>query len=105
MRDAGALGEVKADEQGGAIRSETSATWTAKVYKAGDSFLERGSEHLVSENASTTEPASLLGGEVHVPASCLRPPETSPRPASHRTSSSATAPTAAKAPSAALTIT
>ena len=32
-----------------------------KVYKAGESFFEPpGSEHLVSENASATEPASLL---------------------------------------------
>jgi quercetin dioxygenase-like cupin family protein len=45
----------------GAIRSENSATGPAKIYKAGESFFEpRGSEHLVSENASTTEPASLL---------------------------------------------
>jgi quercetin dioxygenase-like cupin family protein len=45
----------------GAIRSETSATGPARVYRAGESFFEPpGSEHLVSENASTTEPASLL---------------------------------------------
>jgi quercetin dioxygenase-like cupin family protein len=45
----------------GAIRSENSATGPAKIYKAGESFFEPpGSEHLVSENASTTEPASLL---------------------------------------------
>lgn len=45
----------------GAIRSETSTTGPAKVYQAGESFFEPpGSEHLVSENASTTEPASLL---------------------------------------------
>jgi hypothetical protein len=43
------------------IRSENSATGPAKVYKAGESFFEPpGSEHLVSENASATEPASLL---------------------------------------------
>jgi quercetin dioxygenase-like cupin family protein len=35
------------------------------VYRAGDSFFEPpGSEHLVSENASTTESASLLA--VHI---------------------------------------
>ena len=35
--------------------------WIVKVYKAGESFFEPpGSEHLVSENASATEPASLL---------------------------------------------
>jgi quercetin dioxygenase-like cupin family protein len=45
----------------GAVRSENSATGRAKVYKAGESFFEpSGSEHLVSENASATEPASLL---------------------------------------------
>jgi quercetin dioxygenase-like cupin family protein len=45
----------------GEIRSENSATGPAKVYKTGESFFEPpGSEHLVSENASTTEPASLL---------------------------------------------
>jgi quercetin dioxygenase-like cupin family protein len=45
----------------GAIRSENSATGPAKVYRAGETFFEPpGSEHLVSENASATEPASLL---------------------------------------------
>lgn len=45
----------------GTIRSENSATGPAKVYNAGESFFEPpGSEHLVSENASATEPASLL---------------------------------------------
>jgi len=45
----------------GAIRSENSATGPAKVYQAGETFFEPpGSEHLVSENASATEPASLL---------------------------------------------
>jgi quercetin dioxygenase-like cupin family protein len=45
----------------GQIRSENSATGPARVYQAGETFFEPpGSEHLVSENASTTEPASLL---------------------------------------------
>ncbi len=45
----------------GAIRSEVSAAGPAKVYKAGETFFEPpGGEHLISENASTTEPASLL---------------------------------------------
>ena len=45
----------------GPIRSENSATGPAHVYMAGESFFEPpGSEHLVSENASATEPASLL---------------------------------------------
>jgi len=54
-------GSVLAYVLSGAIRSENSVTGPAKVYKAGESFFEPpGSEHLVSENASATEPASLL---------------------------------------------
>ena len=54
-------GSVLAYVLSGTIRSENSATGPAKVYKAGESFFEpAGSEHLVSENASTTEAASLL---------------------------------------------
>jgi quercetin dioxygenase-like cupin family protein len=54
-------GSVLAYVVSGEIRSENSATGPAKVYKAGESFFEPpGSEHLVSENASATEPASLL---------------------------------------------
>jgi quercetin dioxygenase-like cupin family protein len=45
----------------GEIRSQIAPGEPAKVYKAGQSFFEPpGSTHLVSENASTTEPASLL---------------------------------------------
>ena len=54
-------GSVFAYVLSGAIRSENSATGPVKVYQAGESFFEPpGSAHLVSENASTTEPASLL---------------------------------------------
>ena len=54
-------GSVMAFVLTGAIRSENSATGPARVYQAGESFFEPpGSEHLVSENASATEPASLL---------------------------------------------
>ncbi len=54
-------GSVLAYVLSGEIRSENSATGPAKVYQAGESFFEPpGSEHLVSENASATEPASLL---------------------------------------------
>jgi len=54
-------GSVFAYVVSGAIRSENSATGAAKVYHAGESFFEPpGSTHLVSENASDTEPASLL---------------------------------------------
>jgi quercetin dioxygenase-like cupin family protein len=45
----------------GEIRSQISDGAPAKVYKAGESFYEPpGSDHLVSENASTTKPAKLL---------------------------------------------
>ena len=54
-------GSVFAYVLSGAIRSENSATGPVRVYKTGESFFEPpGSEHLVSENASATEPASLL---------------------------------------------
>jgi quercetin dioxygenase-like cupin family protein len=54
-------GSVLAYVLTGEIRSENSATGPAKVYKAGETFFEPpGSSHLVSENASATEPASLL---------------------------------------------
>jgi quercetin dioxygenase-like cupin family protein len=54
-------GSVFAYVLSGAIRSENSATGPEKVYQAGQSFFEPpGSEHLVSANASATEPASLL---------------------------------------------
>ncbi len=54
-------GSVFAYVLSGAVRSETSVGGPAKIYKTGESFFEPpGSEHLVSENASATEPASLL---------------------------------------------
>lgn len=54
-------GSVLAYVLSGEIRSENSATGPAKVYKAGETFFEPpGSVHLISENASTAEPASLL---------------------------------------------
>jgi quercetin dioxygenase-like cupin family protein len=54
-------GSVFAYVLSGEIRSQIAPGEPAKVYKAGESFFEPpGSEHLVSENASTTEPASLL---------------------------------------------
>ena len=44
----------------GAVRSENYATGSVKIYKAGKSFFEPpGSTHLISENASATESASL----------------------------------------------
>jgi len=54
-------GSVFAYVLSGAIRSKNSATGPARVYRAGEGFFEPpGSEHLISENASATEPASLL---------------------------------------------
>jgi quercetin dioxygenase-like cupin family protein len=54
-------GSVFAYILSGRIRSQNSATGPAATYAAGDSFFEpAGSEHLISENASATEPASLL---------------------------------------------
>jgi catalase len=54
-------GSVFAYVLSGAIRSENSVTGPVRVYKAGESFFEpAGTKHLVSENASTTEPASML---------------------------------------------
>ncbi len=54
-------GSVFAYVLSGTIRSENSATGPVKVYKTGESFFEPpGSRHLVSENASAKEPASLL---------------------------------------------
>lgn len=54
-------GSVYAYVLSGKIRSENSATGPVKVYSAGEGFFEPpGSTHTISENASDTEPASLL---------------------------------------------
>lgn len=54
-------GSVFAYVISGRIRSEVSTTGPARVYSAGEGFFESpGSVHRVSENASKTEPASLL---------------------------------------------
>ena len=54
-------GSIFAYVLSGATRSENSATGPVKVHKTGKSFFEpAGSRHLVSENASTKEPAGLL---------------------------------------------
>jgi quercetin dioxygenase-like cupin family protein len=54
-------GSVLAYVLTGSIRSENSATGAARVYNAGEFFFEPpGSVHRISENASATEPASLL---------------------------------------------
>lgn len=54
-------GSVYAYVLSGKIRSENSVTGPVRVYSAGEGFFEPpGSIHTVSENASDTEPASLL---------------------------------------------
>jgi quercetin dioxygenase-like cupin family protein len=54
-------GSVFAYVVSGRIRSENSATGPVRVYRAGEAFFEPpGSTHLISANASDTEPASLL---------------------------------------------
>ena len=54
-------GSVFAYVLSGQIRSENSATGPVRVYRTGETFFEPpGSTHLVSANASDTEPASLL---------------------------------------------
>jgi quercetin dioxygenase-like cupin family protein len=54
-------GSVYAYVLSGKIRSENSVTGPVRVYSAGEGFFEPpGSIHTISENASDTEPASLL---------------------------------------------
>jgi len=54
-------GSVYAYVLTGKVRSENSGTGPARVYSAGEGFFEPpGSTHKVSQNASDTEPASLL---------------------------------------------
>ena len=69
-------GSVFAYVLSGAIRSENSATGPARIYHAGDSFVEPvGSVHRVSENASLTQTASLLAVFVAPEGSQLTAPE------------------------------
>jgi quercetin dioxygenase-like cupin family protein len=54
-------GSVYAYVLSGQVRSENSVTGPVRVYSAGEGFFEPpGSVHTISENASDTEPASLL---------------------------------------------
>ena len=54
-------GSVYAYVLSGKIRSENSGTGPVRVYSAGEGFFEPpGSTHSISENASDSEPASLL---------------------------------------------
>ncbi len=59
----------------GAIRSQVDDE-PAKIYQVGEGFYENpGSHHRVSENASTTEPASLLAVFITDPTDTLTIPE------------------------------
>lgn len=70
-------GSVFAYVLSGAIRSQNSATGPARVYHAGEGFFEPpGSTHLISENASDTEPASLLATFVADDGAVLTTPAT-----------------------------
>jgi quercetin dioxygenase-like cupin family protein len=54
-------GSVYAYVLSGQIRSENSVTGPVRVYSAGEGFFEPpGSTHTISENASDSEPATLL---------------------------------------------
>ena len=45
----------------GKVRSQVSTNGPEKIYSPGDTFFEpQGSTHMISENASATEPASIL---------------------------------------------
>jgi quercetin dioxygenase-like cupin family protein len=69
-------GSVMAYVLSGSIRSENSATGPAQVYQAGQVFFEPpGSHHLISENASATEPASLLAIFVAEDGAMLKTPD------------------------------
>jgi quercetin dioxygenase-like cupin family protein len=74
-------GSVYAYVLSGKIRSENSATGPARVYSAGEGFFEPpGSEHKISENASDTEPASLLAIFVADDGATLSRPSAQPKP-------------------------
>ena len=74
-------GSVYAYVLSGQIRSENSATGPARVYSAGEGFFEPpGSEHKVSENASDTEPATLLAIFVADDGATLSRPSTEKTP-------------------------
>jgi quercetin dioxygenase-like cupin family protein len=69
-------GSVFAYVLSGSIRSENSATGPVRTYKAGEGFFEPvGSVHSVSENASPTQPASMLALFVAPDGAQLTAPE------------------------------
>jgi quercetin dioxygenase-like cupin family protein len=69
-------GSVFAYVLSGSIRSENSATGPVRTYQAGEGFFEPvGSVHSVSQNASRTQPASLLAVFVAPDGAELTAPE------------------------------
>src|SRR5688500_6437293 len=69
-------GSVYAYVLSGQIRSENSVTGPAKVYSAGEGFFEPpGSVHTISENASNSEPDTLLAIFVADDGAPLQGPE------------------------------
>jgi quercetin dioxygenase-like cupin family protein len=69
-------GSVFAYVLSGSIRSENSATGPIRIYKTGEGFFEPvGSVHSISENASPTQPASLLAVFVAPDGAQLTAPE------------------------------
>jgi quercetin dioxygenase-like cupin family protein len=69
-------GSVFAYVLSGSIRSENSATGPVRIYKTGEGFFEPvGSVHSISENASPTQPASLLAVFVAPDGAQLTAPE------------------------------
>jgi quercetin dioxygenase-like cupin family protein len=72
-------GSVYAYVLSGTIRSENSATGPVKDFKAGQSFFEPpGSHHVISANASATEPATLLAIFVADDGAILTTPDDMP---------------------------
>ncbi len=65
----------------GKVRSQVSTNGPAKVYGPGETFFEpQGSTHMVSENASDSEPASILAVFVAPTGATLSMPVTHDMP-------------------------
>lgn len=63
----------------GKVRSQVSTNGPVKVYGPGETFFEpQGSTHMVSENASDSEPASILAVFVAPTGATLSTPATMP---------------------------
>jgi len=65
----------------GKVRSQVSTNGPVKVYGPGETFFEpQGSSHMVSENASDSEPASILAVFVAPTGATLSTPATQGMP-------------------------